>query len=97
MKQPDVWGTFNARSMLGGSLLGQRKYADAEPLLVSGYEGMKRREKAIPPQAATRLAEALDRLIELYSATDNPDALRKWRAERSRYGPETAPMPRAKN
>jgi tetratricopeptide (TPR) repeat protein len=46
----DAWQTFNARSMLGGSLLGQKHYADAEPLLLSGYEGMKQREGKIPPR-----------------------------------------------
>src|SRR5262249_2713218 len=36
--QPDEWTTFNTRSLLGGSLLGQKKYAEAEPLIISGYE-----------------------------------------------------------
>ena len=38
--QPDVWSTFNTKSTLGGSLLGQKKYSDAEPLLLTGYQGM---------------------------------------------------------
>jgi tetratricopeptide (TPR) repeat protein len=42
--QPDAWTTFNTISTLGGALLGQKKYADAEPLLLKGYEGMKKRE-----------------------------------------------------
>jgi tetratricopeptide (TPR) repeat protein len=42
--QPDDWRTFNTRSHLGGALLGQKKYAEAEPLLRQGYEGMKARE-----------------------------------------------------
>ncbi|MGA2748959.1 MAG: serine/threonine-protein kinase, partial [Verrucomicrobiota bacterium] len=45
---PDDWRTFNARSLLGGSLLEQRKYQAAEPLLLSGYEGLKQREDEIP-------------------------------------------------
>jgi hypothetical protein len=48
--QPDVWSSFNTKSLLGGALLGQKKYADAEPLLLAGYEGLKQREKTIPPQ-----------------------------------------------
>jgi len=76
--------------MLGGALLGQKKYADAEPLLLKGYEGMKQREKTISPQGATRLPEALDRLIELYTATNKPDEVKKWRAERAKY-PEAKP------
>ena len=48
------------------------------------------------PQAATRSAEALDRLIELYTATNKPDEAMKWRAERAKYPAEKAPPPREK-
>jgi eukaryotic-like serine/threonine-protein kinase len=71
--------------------LGRKKYADAEPLLLKGYEGMKQREKAIPRQAATRIPEALDRLIEISTATNKPDEAKKWRAERAKYPAEKAP------
>src|SRR5437899_1032219 len=43
-KLPNDWSTFVARSLLGACLLGQKKYAEAEPLLLSGYEGMRERE-----------------------------------------------------
>ena len=39
--RPGNWATYNTKSLLGESLLGQKKYAEAEPLLLSGYEGMK--------------------------------------------------------
>jgi hypothetical protein len=39
----EEWTTFNAQP-----LLGQTKHADAEPLLLKGYGGMKAREKTIP-------------------------------------------------
>src|SRR5262245_15999228 len=39
--QPDAWTTCNARSMLGAALLGQGKLAEAEPLLLDGYRGVK--------------------------------------------------------
>jgi hypothetical protein len=89
--QPEVWTTFNTQSLLGGALLGQKKYADAEPLLLKGHEGMKQRQKTIPP-GSIRTPEALDRLIELYTATNKPEEVKKWRAERARY-PDVAPMP----
>jgi tetratricopeptide (TPR) repeat protein len=89
---PDHWTTFNARSMLGGALLGQKKYAEAGPLLLAGYEGMKKREKTIPPQGYERIPEALDRLIELYRATKRPDEVKKYRAEREKY-PNLLPPP----
>ncbi len=90
--QPDLWSTFNTQALLGGTLLGRKNYAEAERLLLAGYEGMKQRETTIPPQASTRLPEALDRLIELFVATDKPDDVKKWQAERAKY-PEAAPMP----
>ena len=34
--QPDVWSTFNTKSLQGGALLGQKKYAEAEHLLSAG-------------------------------------------------------------
>ncbi len=84
--QPDAWTTFNTQSMLGGALLGQKKYADAEPLLVKGYEGLKAREKTIPPQGSTRLPEALERLIQLYTETNKPDEVKKWQVEKAKLG-----------
>jgi TolA-binding protein len=91
--QPDAWNTFNTQSMLGGAILGQKKYAEAEPLLLKGYQGMKQREKTIPPAGRDRLPEAVDRLVELYEATNRPTEAKKWRAERAKY-PTVAPMPR---
>jgi serine/threonine protein kinase len=81
-REPDGWLTFDARSMLGGSLLGQKKYADAEPLLLQGYEGLKVREARIPANSKVRLAEALERLVQLYDAWDKPEEAAKWRKEK---------------
>ncbi|HEX4608787.1 MAG TPA: hypothetical protein VH092_11340 [Urbifossiella sp.] len=78
-------------------LLSQKKYADAEPLLLKGYEGLKKREQAIPKEggAELRIPQALDRLVELYTATDKPYEAQKYRAVRARY-PNVAPPPRAR-
>ena len=63
------WITFATKSLLGAALMGQKKYADAEPLLVAGYQGMKQREEAIPPEARYLITEANDRLKQLRAAT----------------------------
>jgi tetratricopeptide (TPR) repeat protein len=76
---PDDWRTFNARSMLGGSLLGQKKYAEAEPLLLSGYEGLKQREDKIPAAGSMRPQQALQRLVQLYEETNRPDQAAQWK------------------
>ena len=72
-KLPDHWRTFNARSMLGAALLGQKNYAEAEPLLLSGYRGLERQQSDIPDDAKVRLKEALQRLVQLYEATNRRD------------------------
>jgi eukaryotic-like serine/threonine-protein kinase len=67
---PDSWYRFNAESLLGGSLLGQKKYAEAGPLLLSGYTGLKQREDQIAAaDRQPRLKEALERLVQFYQAT----------------------------
>jgi hypothetical protein len=81
--------------MLGGSLLGQKKYAEAEPLLRAAYEGMEQREKSMEPRDAPRLPEAVDRLIELDTATNRPGEAKKWRGKRAKY-PNIAPPTREK-
>ena len=79
--QPGVWSTSSTKSMLGGALLGQKKYAEAEPLLLAGYDGMKQREQTIPTGGWNRLAEALERLVQLFQATNKPDDAAKWHKE----------------
>jgi eukaryotic-like serine/threonine-protein kinase len=83
--QPNHWSTFSIQSALGGNALGQKKYAEAEPMLLAGYEGMKQREATIPQLAKVRLPQALDSLIELFTATNKPDDVKKWQAERAKY------------
>jgi tetratricopeptide (TPR) repeat protein len=90
-KEPDAWTTFQTMSLLGGALLGQKKHAEAEPLLLKGCEGLKHREKTIPKGGEARIPEAIDRLIELYTATDRPDEVKKWQAERARSPARMAP------
>jgi WD40 repeat protein len=77
----DWWMKFDAQSMLGGVLMGQKNYADAEPLLVKGYEGMKQQEASIEPRDKRRLKEAVERLVQLYEETDKKDEAAKWRKE----------------
>ncbi len=79
--QPDDWTTFDAQTLLGAALLDQKKYAKAEPLLVSGYEGMKRRQAKIPAQDRFHLTRALERLVLLYEKWGKPDKAAHWRKE----------------
>ncbi|MBL8900784.1 MAG: hypothetical protein JNM84_24345 [Planctomycetes bacterium] len=52
-------------------LLGSQSWNEAEPLLLDGCRGVKEREASIPPEAASRISEALERLVQLYEAKGN--------------------------
>jgi hypothetical protein len=77
-KAPDSWTTFHIRSGLGASLLGQEKYAEAEPLIVTGYEGMRSREAKIRPHEKSFLVEAGERVIQLSEAWGKPEEVAEW-------------------
>lgn len=98
-KQADAWNTFNTQAMLGGSLLGLGKFAEAEPLLLSGYQGMKKREGMIPPPSQVCLIEALQRLVQLYDAWDKKDEAQAWRKklEQHKASIDAAGKPRAES
>jgi hypothetical protein len=77
---PDDWRTFETRSLLGSGLLGQRRFTEAEPLLLRGYEGMEAREARIPASNKKRLVEAGGRIIRLYEAWNKPEQASAWKA-----------------
>jgi tetratricopeptide (TPR) repeat protein len=78
-KEPEVWTTFVTRFSLGGALVGQAKYAEAEPLLVSGAEGLLKRADTIPAVDKERVTEALEQLVRHYTAWDKPAQAAEWR------------------
>jgi hypothetical protein len=67
-------------SMLGGVLLDLKKYDEAEPLLVSGYEGLEARAAKIPAPIRNRLPDAGRRVVALYEARGQNDKAADWRA-----------------
>jgi tetratricopeptide (TPR) repeat protein len=77
----DDWITFNARSQLGGSLLAQDRFAEAEPLILQGYEGLKDRKANIPAMRKKSLAEAAARIVRLYECWGKPDQAAAWKAK----------------
>lgn len=77
---PDDWETFHARSLLGACLLGQKHYAEAEPLLEIGYKGMRQHDEEISRRNKPRDLElALTRLIQLCDETSQSAKAAAWR------------------
>jgi tetratricopeptide (TPR) repeat protein len=78
---PNNVRTFHAISLVGGALLGQKRYAEAEPFLLKGYEGIKQREALIAHENLTWIwpKDALRRIIQLYEETNQAEKAHQWR------------------
>jgi hypothetical protein len=78
-KQPDDWQRFRAESLLGASLGGQKKYVEAEPLLLEGYQGMVARKERIGMPDWYHLDRAREWIVQLYQAWNQPEKAAEWR------------------
>ncbi|MBX7105458.1 MAG: serine/threonine-protein kinase [Gemmataceae bacterium] len=77
-KEPDDRLTIEMRVLLGESLLGQKKYAEAEPLLVKAYDEMKAKPldsngQSLKPEAVAAL------LAQLFEAQGQADKVAVWK------------------
>jgi serine/threonine protein kinase/tetratricopeptide (TPR) repeat protein len=77
----DDWSQFHAQVLIGAGLLDQNKYTEAEPLLRTGYEGLRQREARMSAAGKLRLTEALERLVQLYDAWGQKDQAETWRKQ----------------
>ena len=93
---PDHWETFQTKSLLGDALAGQKKFQEAEPLLVEGYAGMQERESQIPANEKASLTYAIGWLVKLYSAWEKPEEEAKWQKilEQALSKPESSDIPK---
>jgi serine/threonine protein kinase/Tfp pilus assembly protein PilF len=78
-KQPDLWDRFRAECLLGASLAGQKKYSEAEPLLVEGFQGMISRKDQIAIPDRHHLHRAHEWIVQLYTAWGKLDKAAEWR------------------
>jgi eukaryotic-like serine/threonine-protein kinase len=78
--QPDDVERFFAESLLGACLTGEKKYAEAEPLLLEGYQGMvtrKARMLAVPE--LRKLDRAREWIVQLYDQWGKLDKAAEWK------------------
>jgi tetratricopeptide (TPR) repeat protein len=84
--------TFRVRGLLWWALLGQKKYAEAEPLLVQAHEGLRQRRADPASEPATSfLNETVERLVQLYEAWGKPDQAALWRENQWASATRTRP------
>ena len=74
----DEWQRFRAETLLGASLAGQKKYSEAEPLLLEGYRGMLARKDRIGVPERYYLDRAREWLVQLYQAWGKPETAAEW-------------------
>jgi len=76
---PDAWSRYYSQALLGASLAGQERYLEAEPLLVSGVQGMMQREATIPPTFRRMVEWAGSSIVQLYQSWGKPEKAAEWR------------------
>jgi len=74
----DNWDQYRAESLLGASLAGQKKYQEAEPLLLEGYRQLQARKDHIPAPDRPNLDQARKRIVQLYQAWGKPEKAAEW-------------------
>ena len=78
-KRPNEWRRFRTESALGASLAGEKKYAQAEPLLIEGYQGMLAKKQVISIPDRYYLDLAGKWLVRLYKDWGKPEKVTEWR------------------
>jgi eukaryotic-like serine/threonine-protein kinase len=72
------WERYNSQSLLGASMLGQRRYSEAEPLLLAGYQGIVEHETTIPYESRPVADQAAARVVQLYQDWGKTEKAAEW-------------------
>jgi hypothetical protein len=76
---------YACESELGASLVGQKDYAEAEPLLLNGYKGLVRTQSVMDGMYAARIeprmtaVEAAGWIARMYEEWGKPQQAAEWR------------------
>jgi eukaryotic-like serine/threonine-protein kinase len=77
-KRPDQWQRYRDEGILGASLAGQKKYEEAESLLLASYSGMMERRAKMPVPDQYGIERALEWIVRLYGAWGKPEKAAEW-------------------
>ena len=74
------WERFNVDSMLGASLAAQRKFGESEPLLISGYEGLRSTTRTSNTANTSWFTpeQAGEAIVQLYADWGRPAEQAEW-------------------
>jgi eukaryotic-like serine/threonine-protein kinase len=78
---PQAWNTANCKYHLGAGLASQRKFAEAEQLLLSAFDEMTERIKLTPAWGGNHRSLVAASLVKLYTDQQKNDEAAKWQME----------------
>jgi eukaryotic-like serine/threonine-protein kinase len=78
---PEDWSRYDILSLLGAALLGQSRYAEAEPAIIAGCTGLLERQAEIPVPLRFCLLPAAERVVQLYDRWNKPQDAAAWKAK----------------
>ncbi|HEY1678255.1 MAG TPA: serine/threonine-protein kinase [Candidatus Sulfotelmatobacter sp.] len=77
----DDWRRFRAKAFLGAALSGERKFSEAEPLLLAGYDGLNQRAPRMPAMQRKWIQFSGRQIVDLYQRWPRPDQEAAWKAK----------------
>ncbi|MGA2046158.1 MAG: tetratricopeptide repeat protein [Terracidiphilus sp.] len=77
-----TWPLYRSQSLLGSSLAAQGRFAEAEPLLVDGYNGMTGQTEQIPFEFRSTIDRTLQQIVQMYERWEKPEKAAAWRRKR---------------
>jgi len=81
-KAPNSVARHATESMLGAALAGQKRLAEAEPLLVGSAKALLADAARLSPADKKLAGTALDRVIDYFAAQGNAEESARWRKRR---------------
>ena len=76
---PTEWQTANVQSQLGETLAAEQRFAEAEPVLLAGFAGLKAQAAKIPATSFASVGHTGECVAHLYRAWGKLDKAEAWR------------------
>jgi hypothetical protein len=75
---PDSWARFKTEHLRGQSLVGQGDFARAEPILLSGYQGLMRLNPTVAVSDRVAPPQMVAPIVLMYRSLGKPGEAAKW-------------------
>jgi tetratricopeptide (TPR) repeat protein len=80
-RTPEDWQRFRCEYLLGSDLASDKQYAEAEPHLLKGFDGLVERRANIPADALVNIPNCAKDLVKMYQAQGKAEQAARWQAK----------------